>query len=118
MSFSIDVRGLDELEKDIEAMRKGLRLETLQHWAGEIETTARALASTEAPVDVRDSIRVEVLEVEPKTFEVKAHAKQEALAFIVDATRSALPNMPLTSQTIFENFLEKLEKSLDPQRSE
>jgi hypothetical protein len=111
MSFSIDVSGLDELEKDIEAMLKGLRLETLQHWAGEIEAKARELASTRVPMDVRDSIRLEVLEPKPKTFEVKAHAQQEGIAFIVEATKSILPNMPVTSQTIFEALLDELEKS-------
>ena len=111
MSFKIDVSGLDELEKEIEEMQQGLSLSSLQHWAQEIETTARTLAQR-SPSDAIESIGVEVLETEPKTFEVKAHGQERALPFIAEATRIVLHDMPITSQAVFESFLDELEKSI------
>jgi len=112
MSIRIDVKGLDEVKRKLEELQEGLTLHALQRWAEEIEVEARGLAADRSSEEVRDSIHIEVFEIEPRRFQVKASAKEEALPFIAEATQSKLEEMPITSGSIFKTFLDQVEKKL------
>ena len=73
---------------------------------------AKGLAAARSSEELKDSIHIEVFEIEPKRFQVKASAKEEALSFIVEATQDKLKEMPITSGSIFKVFLDQVEKKL------
>jgi len=112
MSIGIDVKGLDEVQKKLKELQEGLTLHALQHWAEEIELEAKDMAAARSTEEVKNSIHIEVVEIEPKTFQVKASAKEEAVPFIAEATRDKLNAMPVTSASIFKTFLGQVEKKL------
>jgi len=110
--IDVDVKRLDEIKRKLDELREGLTLHGLQHWAKEIEVAARGLAAARSSEEVKESIHIEVAEVEPKKFEVKASTKEEALSLIAEATQNKLPEMPVTSRSIFKAFLDQVEKKL------
>lgn len=111
--MSIRIKGLDGIERDLREMQRGLRLETLQEYASEIEEEARSLAASKGKEDFTQRIHVKVFMVKPRTFEIKANAPKAAFPFIFEATKSKLHDMPSTSQAVFESFLSQLRQSWD-----
>ena len=112
MSVKIEVKGFEELQKKLEMLKDGLTLEALQRCAKEIELEAKQLPAPEVSQEIRDSIHVDVLEVEPRKFQVRAGAKKEALPLLATSTRDKLVHMPTTSRAIFKAFLTQIEKNL------
>jgi Fe2+ transport system protein B len=114
MSVKIDVRGLEELQRKLNEMQEGLAPQKIQEFAAEIEEEARHIAEAEAQLsqDAKDSMHIQVVEVKPKRFQLRARPKKEALPFMATATRDKLHKMPVTSQPIFRAFLEAIDKNL------
>ena len=81
-------------------------------WAEAIEVDARDRAGSTSTNEVKDSIHVKVVEIEPHKFEVEARAKEDGVPFIAEATRDKLREMPITSRSIFKVFLEQIDKKL------
>lgn len=108
--MEVKVKGLEEIKKKLKDMEEGLTLHGLQHWAKEIESEAKGRATAQSSQEVTDSIQIDIEETEPKTFQVRARAKKEALPIIVDATKVKLFEMPSTSGSVFKAFLGEIEK--------
>ena len=107
MTFRIDVKDLEKVSRKLKKLQERLTLAVLQHWAKAIEVETKNMILKEG---VKDSIHVEVIEVEPHKFEVKTSGKREALPSMAKATRNKLSKMPLASRSIFKILLDQIEK--------
>ena len=115
-SMSIEIRGLDKFSKKLEELQEGLTLPGLQHWAKKVEQQActLAIASTRASLDdIRENINVDVEEIEPEKYQIKAKTKQEFLQYIKEAIITTMDQMPLTTKALFEAFLKQIEKKME-----
>jgi hypothetical protein len=110
LTFRIYLTDFEEVSRKLKKLQERLTLPTLQHWAKAIEVETRNMISKE---EVKESIHIEVIEVEPNKFEVKASGKQEALPNMAKATQNKLGKMPLASRAIFNVLLNQIEKKID-----
>jgi hypothetical protein len=107
MTFRIDVKDLEKVSRKLKKLQERLTVAVLQHWAKAIEVETKNMILKEG---VKDSIRIDVIEVEPHKFEVKTSGKREALPSMAKATRNKLSKMPLASRSIFKILLDQIEK--------
>jgi hypothetical protein len=116
MTFRIDVKDLEKVSRKLRRLQENLTLSTLQHWAKAIEVETKNMILKE---EVKDSIHIEVIEVESHKFEVKTSGKREVLPSMAKATRNKLSRMPLASRSIFIILLDQIEeKSSDKATSQ
>jgi len=104
----IEVKGSD----DVKSKLKGFTLASLQEWARRIEAEARTDALGKLAPEIAQHIRIEVSEIEPKLFELKADMNREAIPLLIEATKNSLRNMPFGFQAIFKSFLKKSEEAI------
>jgi hypothetical protein len=110
LTFRICVRDFEEVSRTAKKFQERLKLPTLQHWAKAIEIETGSMISKK---DVKESIHIEVIEVEPHKFEVKARGKKEVLPSMAKAIENKLGKMPLASRSIFKTVLDQIEKITD-----
>jgi len=104
----IEVKGSD----DVKSKLKGFTLTSLQEWARRIEAEARTNAPGKLAQEIAQDIRIEVSEIEPRLFELKADLNREAVALLIEATKNSLRNMPFGFEAIFKSFLKKSEEAI------
>ena len=106
MSFRIDIKGLEELQRTLEELREGLTLPTLNRWCRKIESEAKI----SCPQEYRESIRLTVVQIGADKFDIEFKASKGALSSVKQAIRANLPIMPLTTKALFEVLLKKIEE--------
>ena len=106
MSIKIDIEGLDKLKRQLDEMKQGLKIDTIEFWCKRIVNDVKLNSETES------SERL-VMEAVPKAdgnMEIKFSSPKELIRLVVDKTRQYMPEMPLTTRAFFEKFVEVIEE--------
>lgn len=106
MSFRIEIKGLEELQKTLEELQEGLTLPTLNRWCKKIESQAKI----SCPQEYRESIQLTAVRVGTRKFDIEFKASKGALSSVKQAIRANLHLMPLTTKALFEVLLKKIEQ--------
>lgn len=104
--IDIDIRGLEELQKKLEELQKGLTLPTLNRWCRKIESEAKA----SCPQEYRESIQLRAIKTSADKFDIEFKASREALPSVKQAIHTNLRLMPLTTKALLEVLLKKIGK--------
>ena len=108
LSFSIDIKGLKELQRTLEELQEGLTVPTLNRWCRKIESEAK----TNCPQEYRESIQLRAVRIGADKFDIEFKSSKGALPSVKKAIRTNLRLMPLTTKALFEVLLKKIEQQL------
>ena len=103
--FKIDISGLEEAEQDLQEMIEGLTERGLNEWAAKVLEEARS----HIPVESRDSVQL-VFSKEGKKIDTRFRAPTEYVGFVKQAIETYLEQMPITTQQLFRELLERIQK--------
>jgi len=106
MSFDIDIRGLDELERESENMRESLAPSVVDDWCKRIESEAKE----NCPHEERASIVINAVPKESQVLDIELKSSKKALPCISDAVQRNVLLMPVTTKAIFQTQLKQIEK--------
>lgn len=104
MSFDIEIKGLEELQRELKRMQEGLTVPTLNQWCKRIEHQARM----NCPEEYKESISINAVHREPNIFDIELKAAKETLPHIRDAIQQNLSSMPITTRALFEVLLKDI----------
>jgi hypothetical protein len=113
MSIDFDVRGLGELQRELERMQEGMTTPVVNDWCKRIEQGAKE----SCPAEERESIHIGALPVEHNKFEIQFKSSRNALPHVRDSIQRNLPSMPVTTRAIFEAFLKQVEKQMSEEEA-
>jgi len=111
MSFKIYIDGLDDLNKEIKEMQKGISLTKVNELCRKIEEDAKAVC----PEECREYIKLQCVTSEVRAdigFTYDTQSK-EALIHLREATRKNLPSMTALTQILFEGLLKDIENTIE-----
>jgi hypothetical protein len=106
LSFHIEIKGLEELQRTLEELQEGLTLPTLNRWCKKIESQAKI----SCPQEYRETIQLTAVRVGANKFDIEFKASKGALSSIKQAIRANLHLMPLTTKALFEVLLKNIEQ--------
>jgi hypothetical protein len=101
----IHIKGLRELARRLEEMKKGPSVPALNEWASRILEEAKS----HVPSEQRQTIRLQFIAKESNEFDVKFHAPMAYLRFIKEAIKNSLGEMPITTKDVFKELLDQIE---------
>jgi len=108
LPFDIEIKGLKELQRELERMQEGLTVPAVDQWCKRIE----AQAKLNCPEQYRESININAVHAGPGRFDIQLKAAKEALPYVRDAIRTNLSSMPITTRALFEVFLKNVEQRI------
>lgn len=108
MSCDIEIKGLKELQRELERMKEGLTLSKVNQWCKRIE----AQAKQNCPEEHRESINIDAVQAGPGRFDIQLKAQKEALPHVRTAIKSNLSSMPITTRALFETVLKNIEQKI------
>jgi hypothetical protein len=114
MGFRIDVKGIDEIQKRLNDLQKGLDPDTFNEWSHRVENTAKQICND------TDSKRIKLKHTQELGFSYEVSDK-EAIDCLIDAVKQHLNSMPSILQEIYKTFMKELEgkkRQFDATKSE
>lgn len=114
MGFEFRINGLEELERKIDEMQKGLTLPYLEFWCERISSDVK-LNSTE---ELGERFTLEVFLGEDENPQFKFNSPPELVQLVIDSIKNYLNDMPITTKALFETLLNVIEKEWNEQQRE
>lgn len=100
----MDVDGFDELERDLQDMVEGLTSEVLNEWAAKILESVKP----GIPEDKRALVQLRFGPKVGKRFKIEFRSPPEYVKLVKEAINQFLPEMPITTQQVFQALLERM----------
>jgi hypothetical protein len=108
LSFDIEIKGLKELQRELEELKEGLTLSTVDHWCKKIENQAKL----NCPEEHRNSIELTAIQIGSNRFDIRLKGAREALPYLERAIQANLSSMPLTTKALFDVLLRNVEQKI------
>lgn len=114
MSFEFRINGLEELNRKIDEMQKGLTLPYLKFWCERITNDVK-LNSIE---ELSERFTLDVFLDEDENPQFNFSSPPELIPLTVDSITNYLNDMPITTKALFETLMNIIEKARNEQQRE
>ncbi len=102
--MKLKVKGLKQLERNLEEMQEGLTVRVLNEWTGRILETARS----QLPPEPTDALHLQFLQREGNHFDIEFRISDEYVEPFKKAVEGLLEQMPTTTQQTFRMLLDQI----------
>lgn len=108
LSLDVDIRGLKELQRELETMQQGMTPSVVNEWCKRIESEAK----NSCPEEEKESIVINAVPKEPNKFDIQLKSSKKALPYIRESVQRNLPSMPITTRAVFETLLKQIDQRM------